>query len=265
MCNIKLCMKVITILGGKDISMQLNIMWFTIRKILARIIDGVNEEDVESEVIAKPEQVQSATSTKPVTRRTSTMHQPLMSIPEGEQLCLSNGSSPSSSRVLRRKPSKLSIQCSIPVPNDLSESATVQAANASSVAGQATNASNAAGSVTSSHNTEKSLYARAECEESSIEKEDEPKLPVDRDTGGHTVFESKYVSLPMNPPKQTSPYFMSIKEKPTGIRGIGMYISWFLKCSFFASFSIFYMFISVVISVNWYFFASVNFCEWKPF
>lgn len=206
-CKIQLCQRVRLILDGASISAQLGLMWFKIRKMLARFIDGIPEElEDEVEVKPPPNSNSHVDSSLPSMRRPSLIKpMTLPSIPEGGQLP-SQAPAHNSSRVLVRKPSSLatvaerqngsqtgdglqicykSIVHNVMVPAEMQQ------------VGESEAGFEQASSLADSHSV----------------TSDEDSFKNDR---GIT-------SLPTDPPGKgkKNPYYPSMKEKPTGIRGIG--------------------------------------------
>ena len=211
-CEIQLCGKVKLMLGGASITSQLALMWFKIRKALARIIDGVVEEfddigPVDPTTGFPPvAPIPSTTGTNAVSHtplgptksapggRSMKGGSRLPSIPEGQ-------ASPNASRVLVRKVS------------DLTKVEETQARSKDSTGVPDPPDQQSASPVT---------LPRPEQTENSIE---DPKSRSDDEESepesGRFGKKYRYTSLPMGPPGSNSTYLPSLKEKPTGIRGIG--------------------------------------------
>lgn len=226
-CTIRLCTRITQKLNRKDLASQVNIMWFHVRRILGRIMDGValDTEEVVMVTSVKSEVAPALSGQKRPSRVSRGGLGPtLPSIPETQPLTTTG--SPSGSRILIRKRSNL---------------ASVEEKGRGTDAGP---------------QSESNIFVRGETRGSEGEDEsdavptgasDQPvegaphselegqglgSVDPDPQSGGSTSSLEDFgktgkghVSLPMGPPGYNPLYYSSIKEKPTGVKGIGGYFN----------------------------------------
>jgi len=234
-------MKITSQFGGKDFSAHINIMWFEVKRKLARITGCVSEDRDEDTAPDKEK-------TSSLVRRPSTNKKPsnLESIKEGVPL----STSPSNSRSLRRKPSNLSSVAerlhSQGGRSSLSDDSTIAllkegaaslelAQRLPDVPSTEAQAAGAAPPTSEQQATTTTLpYTRAES--SSEENEAQPtSVPDDLSSGGSAGSSGQFggqrhASLQaFGYAGAANAYYPSMKEKPTGIKGIGKRFLDFVK------------------------------------
>ncbi|XP_052820737.1 uncharacterized protein LOC128246534 [Mya arenaria] len=225
LCTSKLCLWVIQKLEGKDLPMQINMVWIHIRGLLGRILDGVS---VEAEDIVIPEVLTRGTKLH-VKRpsRTSTTRLPLSlpSIPENETI-----GSPNNSRPLSRKKSNLA---------SVEENKSQKPVHTGTDSIEVKQEAEAAVTSPTEDFTDKSgtIFAHVRPETRDESEDVGDALPTGQQEGhdlegpGSGGSSGDYTpsfvqprgrgnkSLPMDGFKDPQ-YFISVKEKPTGIKGI---------------------------------------------
>lgn len=228
-CEIKICAAIKSLVEN-DLSTRMKTLWFQLRRKLARIIEGGEEEMIES----PREYMSGEDSIKRRPSRASASHtNTLPSIPEATSLSMTPSTSRSGSRILRRKISNLpNVDERVQGPSSGAAALNNEAGGheAAVVQGFEDKVHRSGDLIDSKYRSSVTLYSRAEIIDESdaiptFSEEGSAQSMGSGSTDGSGQFGlepgRQYQSLPMGPPRGGDPYYPSVKDKPTGKKGIG--------------------------------------------